>query len=644
MMMLLWRSVLSMIGYDCGTKTLNMTTISLLDIDDCDIETSQVEILNTNVFLLQANEYDHVNVLQCKIEISRTVHYCGMHSHVSIVNNAYMEYILPITREACQVAHDHGTLRIGNAIIDGLLPNTTTLRSITLAGRASSDASCAGTQYSDPYGSWDSVVVMGTARISLRSMIVRVKVENNKVYLPSGMKCILNNGNCVDPEGGNTFWNTLPKKYCRTNTFSVLFNGPAKILKSKEDIVYTVNVEGTSFSLSIKGIENSCGLSLFKTEHPKLFIMEGKDLSIFGRNTIVDVKPDNMDMFLYVNAKFIYVERHVRSQLKTLYRDVMIHRCRMEKEVLKNSLAIASILPDEFAYRFMKGPGFMAVLAGEVIHIVQCVPVEVKVQHTEECFDRVPILRGNQSFFLTPKTHIITNHATQIPCNSPLLQYYRLGSTWYKLMPRPIEALPPISLKPDTQMTWTYSNPTHLATSGIYTEDDLDMMRNRIMFAMEQKAVLENVAQKITKGSNENIPSVYNLLDEDSLEKLAENAWEKTWGRFVKFGTLSAGFFGIFVLLKICKLIVDTVVHGYTLHTVYGWSIQLIGALWDSITHLLLHLAKTRNEKQSNEGNHPAGAPEDMELNQSTSVQTNRIYPGLENPNNQVEVKRVFVG
>ena len=41
------------------------------------------------------------------------------------------------------------------------------------------------------------------------------------------------------------------------------------------------------------------------------------------------------------------------------------------------------------------------------------------------------------------------------------------------------------------------------------------------------------------------------------------------------------------------QAIVDIIVQGYTLHAVYGWSIHLLGALWSSVSHLLLHLART---------------------------------------------------
>ena len=76
----------------------------------------------------------------------------------------------------------------------------------------------------------------------------------------------------------------------------------------------------------------------------------------------------------------MYVEKHVRSQIGYLYQDVVIQRCNLERETLKNALAIATQAPDQFAYNLMKGPGYMAVAAGEVMHIVKCVPVEVKVE------------------------------------------------------------------------------------------------------------------------------------------------------------------------------------------------------------------------------------------------------------------------
>ena len=36
-------------------------------------------------------------------------------------------------------------------------------------------------------------------------------------------------------------------------------------------------------------------------------------------------------------------------------------------------------------------------------------------------------------------------------------------------------------------------------------------------------------------------------------------------------------------------MIADTIIHGYALHRLFGWSLHLLGAFWDSATNLLLH-------------------------------------------------------
>jgi len=58
--------------------------------------------------------------------------------------------------------------------------------------------------------------------------------------------------------------------------------------------------------------------------------------------------------------------------------------------MMQNALAIATRSPDIFPYHFMKRPGYMAFLAGEVIHIIKC--VEVKLARTQECYEQLPVI------------------------------------------------------------------------------------------------------------------------------------------------------------------------------------------------------------------------------------------------------------
>lgn len=104
-----------------------------------------------------------------------------------------------------------------------------------------------------------------------------------------------------------------------------------------------------------------------------MFLLETANDRKFKDKTAIAV--DNLDMFAYVNFKFIYIEQHMKNQLTQLYRDIMTQKCALEKQVLENALSLSSIAPDEMAHRLMKAPRYTAVTTDEVIYIVKCIPV-----------------------------------------------------------------------------------------------------------------------------------------------------------------------------------------------------------------------------------------------------------------------------
>lgn len=604
-LMLLWTLCcahysFAMMGYDCGSSASNLTTLSLLDVEECDIPIPELEMSKQYIQLLQLNEYSETQVIQCKIEISRIIYYCGMSSHVSIVSNGQIDYIEYVSHDACREMHRYGTTRVGQTIITGLRVNQTSTSSLTLAGNIKDNGECRGTSYSDPYGTWDNVVVQSSVRISLRSYSAQISLNSNKIHLRSGTICALLESSCEDSDGGYTFWSPRPRENCGLDRYGVLYSGLSDKIKEVESgvtrSIYSVTSIDVTFALASREVDQICGYKIISTEHPKLFIFEthqGNSFAIQGKTPVA-----NLDIFAYVNSKFIYVERHIRQQMKSLYHDILVQQCNRERQILRNSLSLATQAPDEFAYTLMKGPGYMAVLAGEVVHIIKCIPVEVTLLRLSECYNQLPVTRGNETYFLTPRTHILSKKGTQTTCNLLLPPYYLFGDIWYKFTPIPVEAVAPATMKPMTKPTWRYTNPASLASNGIYTKDDLDKLREHIMFPVEKPAVLNNFVRGITGQKIVNQGEQFiNLLDKSALEHLAETTWNHAWGRFIQFGTASAGLIGIILIIRGIKLIVDTIIHGYALHTVYGWSMFLLGAIWDSVTHLLLHLAKPPIQK-----------------------------------------------
>ncbi|KYN50256.1 hypothetical protein ALC62_06924 [Cyphomyrmex costatus] len=322
---------------------------------------------------------------------------------------------------------------------------------------------------------------------------------------------------------------------------------------------------------------------------------------------------DNLDIFLYVNSKFVYVEKHIKKQLTQLYRNLMEQKCAIEKQVLQNALTLASIAPDETAYRIMREPGYIAVLPGEALHLVKCIPVECKLRHEEHCYTELPVTHANKSFFLQPRSRILTKTGTLRYCNQLLPIMYKLHGVWFRLTPKPIEVIAPAIMQPLSHPIWQYSSSSSLATNGIYSAKNLDRLRAHITFPVERPSILVNTLARGAMGNE--IPagsiSLANLLDEDSLNRIADSAGKRVWKGFVTFGSASADVLAISIIIRVVKLIIDTMIHGYALHTMYGWSLHLIGAIWSSVTHLLLHLGRRQdaNPQDAQESAPPEDRP-----------------------------------
>lgn len=613
----------AMIGYDCGTKILNLTTISLLEVGPCDLPKNNATSVDVNIQLLQIVEFASIPVVQCKLEVHREVHKCSVFDYLLPVENGIQQYIHEIGRDACQLLHQTGNLKfMDQHIITNVRVNQSQTFSLTFAGSAS-DSSCNGAPYADFYGSWTKVLVQGTLKITLTAYTAQTNLDNDRIHLKSGVTCRMSDTMCLDTEGGNTFWSALPEDRCNTDRYSLIYEGKSTKVSDKTMLeaqaLYTLESKEITFALTVKGFENVCGNKLIRTEHPKLVLLETSNgfSSPFSRkfNTV-----QNLDLFMYVNNKFVYTDRHQRKQMTELYMDVVQQRCNLERETIKNSLAIASFAPDEYAYHLMKEtPGYTSVVSGEVIHVMKCVPVEVQVMHGEECYTQLQVSWKNSTYFLTPRTHILLKRGTQVTCNPMIPSYYKVGSSWYPISPKPVLAVPPMVINPQTELTWQYKDPVDLANSGIYSSKDLENLRDHINFPLEKPALLNSLVRGMTgKATVNQGGSLVNLFNQEEMEKLAQGAWDRLWAKFVNFGTVSAGVIAILMICQFIKLIIDTIIRCYTLHTVFGWSFRLLGAVFASITQLFMHLSRT-----------PSPSAPDLERGETAPLNDQNIYPTI---------------
>ena len=117
------------------------------------------------------------------------------------------------------------------------------------------------------------------------------------------------------------------------------------------------------------------------------------------------------------------------------------------------------------------------------------------------------------------------------------------------------------------------------------------------MFQIERTAILNSIASRMVErnATGEKI-NVSHLINADSIEKIFSTTWKRLWGKFISFGTFSAGLLGFFLVSRLVKFVLDSSLQGYALYLIYGFSVQILAAFWDSLTLLLLYLGQEIND------------------------------------------------
>lgn len=581
----------ALIGYDCSHPDLNITTIALDSVPPCDIETDEYVPSSQIIQLIQLSDLYPLHVYQCKIEIERSATYCGMHSHSSEVLGGRMTYILSVSRTQCLEIHRTGSfLLYGRYRLDDLHSNTSTQRQMMFSGRVDAQGTCKGDQYTDQFGSWDNVIVQGSVTVTLTDYIADADTNSDKLILRTGTDCILSSGVCQDMVSGYTVWESTPLTSCDRRKHTVLYEGNSTLWKTSEGTSYMVDEGSKIFGLRTTGVYQHCMFEAYTTEHPKLIIVPKQ----VGHNFYFQIEPvpvSSLDLMVYLNAKLVYIEKHAMRTHALMYKELSIQRCNLERQQLNTLLTLAVISPTEFAYQYMESPGFTAIKAGSVLHITQCAAVPVILRPSlNHCYDEMPVSYKNESYFLTPRSRLLQAYGTEINCDEITSPQFKINGEWYSIGLTRHPVRDPHTLTPRPVTNWKSTSLKNLAKAGLYSYEEAELLRNRIMHPFEQSAITNIITRGVTHASvNLQGISLDELMDEHFVESFAEKIGKKIWGWFSFVGNLTSGMIGIYAICRLLKFTLDTLVHAKALYEVYGLSVAILGAIWDSLTTYLLH-------------------------------------------------------
>lgn len=592
------------VGFDCSGRTtsgLNITTFSLLSPKPCSLQRPVIQTNNISVQLLETVEFQDINVFQCKIKVKRFVRRCSLLGYLEPVENGIQEYLLDISQTDCQRIHDTKSFMYDSShILFDLKANDTTDQGVYLAGNAI-DNSCNTGSFSDRYGSWSKVNVEAIISVTLNNFVAEVDLSKNKLVLRSGVVCEFDKMTCIDSEGGHTFWHPIKNVDCIIDKYNILYDGYVEKIHSVNnnisEIIYTINKMDSLFSLSEIGRFNDCGELLIRTEEPKLFI---RILDNNYHNQFRQSRHKKVDLLLYMNVKTIYLEKHFREQIDNLHLSILEKRCEYRTAQLQQMLSSTNLSPDLYALNLMKKTGFMAHMAGEAVHIVQCLPTEVEVAtDLSECYEQLPVYQNGQLKFLTSETRIIIDKGIEIKCNRLLPVYFRLHSRWITINPRIEDAVQkPQSVIPDIADSFVLRKIDHLATAGIYSFEDMEDFFQKLLFPIERQSLLNNVVRAMINEPVKDQTGLINLMSDNIIMSMAKKSWNLIWSDFMIFGQFSSGVMAIIYCAQVIVMITEFFIRGYILHRIFGFSVKILGAVLNSLTHLFISLEMDKKKQK----------------------------------------------
>lgn len=152
------------------------------------------------------------------------------------------------------------------------------------------------------------------------------------------------------------------------------------------------------------------------------------------------------------------------------------------------------------------------------------------------------------------------------------------------------ETLHPSVLGSEMRTDWSYISLPDLMNSGIYDKSSIDKMRNMIYEQSDRRSV-STVFHRTIEGNQPDRQgySMARIFDEKEIHSMLTTYWEKLMNWYNTIGTIASTIFGLYIMGRAMKFLIDTIVHGRILYDIYGLSWRLIASCWDSLTSLISH-------------------------------------------------------
>lgn len=416
------------IAYDCTNKQPSVK-YSIGTSNDCDlggVEGSGTK--NVTGQLVQIKEDSEFPVDRCVLTKSVQYRYCDWYRRITDINNP-LDTMNPsystISVRECLELTKGSPIRRGDHELHVVVGTTKTFITSPNIG---SDGFCKV---------WSKRIQVYAWELSLQKTIGYI----DHTDLNEGAKLNTIEGTPLgDPthdkgavsEKGTYIWEPTRSRYPLIQS---LYIGSAEKISYKNGVeMLAIPDINSAFELGSNSI--ILGRAASKTTDPSIFWIQGSPLS----SKLWDSPSSGIPTSIWrssINMNMIRLEG-VRKEL-LLY----THRstCRIERQVRELAFTRRDLSVSEIGYLVFQSPGFAASVSGEVLTVYKCDRVIIKLDTRRGCYDSMPVVAGEEEkmMFLEPRSRSLSNIASKMDCDDPLMPLMHFGGRYVKLSPDLVE-------------------------------------------------------------------------------------------------------------------------------------------------------------------------------------------------------------
>ncbi|CAI6372780.1 unnamed protein product [Macrosiphum euphorbiae] len=293
---------------------MNITSFNTLNVDYCSPPIPNKIDKIPLIKLLQTTESKQIQYQACYIVADFLITKCASLDDAQIVRNGYFTELIQIGAAQCADAHLQRSYTFFQGITANKIKiNQTMYFSDVIKGQVNRDGDCTGETFRTDKYEWDNVLVQAKYKILLSEGMATANSRDNVIILPTGTRLKLSDGYGIDSHKGEIIWKHNQQENCNTNDYDTLYEGPATLITSIQSYnstteIQTILVESDkiAFALRKMGMDYACHIPVFRTEHPRLFILTDQaNIHFFHTKPISTY---NTDLMAYINTKFVYIQ------------------------------------------------------------------------------------------------------------------------------------------------------------------------------------------------------------------------------------------------------------------------------------------------------------------------------------------------